>query len=79
MIDKLPGEAEEKEEGKGSWATEGIPLAVRKEMLERDLKKLGERAGASAQPGGSVLQEMPADNAGASGQPADPSAGGHAS
>ena len=27
----------------GSWATETLPLSVRKELLERELKKLGFR------------------------------------
>jgi hypothetical protein len=37
------------EQGAGSWATEGLPMSVRKELLERELSKLGFRkAGASA-------------------------------
>lgn len=42
----------------GSWASEAIPLSVRKELLERELSKLGfrksesHRAGASETGGG---------------------------
>jgi hypothetical protein len=32
----------------GSWATENLPLTVRKELLQRDLKKLGQRHSAGA-------------------------------
>lgn len=35
----------------GSWATESLPLAVRKELLERELDRMGLRKG-QAQPGG---------------------------
>lgn len=36
------------DEGSGSWATEALPLSVRKQLLERELRKLGFRkAGAS--------------------------------
>jgi len=28
---------------KGSWASESLPMSVRKELLERDLRKLGVR------------------------------------
>jgi hypothetical protein len=35
----------------GTWATETLPLSVRKELLERDLSRLGFRkAGAQAAP-----------------------------
>jgi hypothetical protein len=35
----------------GTWATETLPLSVRKELLERDLSRLGVRkAGAQATP-----------------------------
>lgn len=41
-----PGEREG-----GSWASETLPLSVRKELLERELKKLGFRkAGAQGAP-----------------------------
>ena len=39
----------------GTWATETLPLAVRKELLERELKKLGFRK-ATAQ-GGAASHE----------------------
>jgi hypothetical protein len=31
----------------GSWASESLPLSVRKELLERELKKLGFRKAAA--------------------------------
>ena len=39
----------------GSWATETLPMSVRKELLERELNKLGFRK-ASAQGGSSSQQ-----------------------
>jgi len=36
------------EDNAGSWATESLPMSVRKELLERELNKLGFRR-ASAQ------------------------------
>lgn len=41
------------DEDDGSWAQESLPLAVRRQLLERELKKLAARH-ASAQPGGST-------------------------
>jgi hypothetical protein len=46
-----------------SWATETLPLSVRKELLERELKKLGFRragamAGGSVHHGGTVQQQQ---------------------
>lgn len=46
----------------GSWANETLPLSVRKELLERDLKKLGLRKRASddaAQHGIAQQQQQP--------------------
>ena len=45
----------------GSWATETLPMSVRKELLERELSKLGFRkaaaqAGASAHEGSTPQQ-----------------------
>jgi hypothetical protein len=46
----------------GSWATETLPLAVRKEMLERELHKLGFRKagtqGSESHGGGSGQQQQ---------------------
>lgn len=43
----------------GSWATESLPLSVRKEMLERELRKLGFRkADGGAAAHGSVQQQQ---------------------
>jgi hypothetical protein len=45
----------------GSWATESLPLSVRKELLERELSKLGFRKrGGSAAAGhdGAVAQQQ---------------------
>jgi hypothetical protein len=42
--------------GAGSWATETLPMSVRKELLERELNKLGLRK-AAAQACGSTAQE----------------------
>lgn len=40
-----------------SWASEALPMAVRRELLERELKKLGfRRKGGSG--GGSVQQQQ---------------------
>jgi hypothetical protein len=44
-----------------TWATESLPLAVRKEMLERELKELGVRKaaahGGSLRDGGAPQQQ----------------------
>ena len=46
----------------GSWTTETLPMSVRKELLERELRKLGFRkAGSSASgahQGGSAQQQQ---------------------
>lgn len=46
----------------GSWASESVPLSIRREMLERELSRLGFRKaeshrGASASEGSSAQQE----------------------
>lgn len=49
------------EEG-GSWASETLPLSIRKELLERELKKLGfrkEGSRASASAGSLQQQQQP--------------------
>lgn len=46
---------------KGSWASESLPMSVRKELLERDLRKLGFRraeAQPSASDGGAARQQQ---------------------
>jgi hypothetical protein len=44
----------------GSWATETLPLSVRKELLERELNKLGFRKAGQGTPGreGAVAQQQ---------------------
>lgn len=48
----------------GSWTTETLPLSVRRDLLERELKRLGfrkgARGGASADTG-AQQQQQPAD------------------
>lgn len=45
----------------GSWATESLPMSVRKELLERELSKLGFRkaaqGGAAAHDNGACQQQ----------------------
>jgi hypothetical protein len=65
----------------GSWATETLPLSVRKELLERELSKLGFRKGGAH--GGASGHESSGSqqqsDAGGSHPHADAdSAGGHA-
>jgi hypothetical protein len=47
-----PGEHE------ASWANETLPLSVRKELLERELKKLGFRRAEGARGTGSAQQQQ---------------------
>ena len=42
----------------GSWATESLPLSVRKEMLERELRKLGFRRPEGGSPASSSQQQQ---------------------
>ena len=46
------------EDATGSWATESLPMSVRKELLERELKKLGFRK-ASAHASSIQQQQQP--------------------
>ena len=55
-----------------TWATERVPLALRKELLERELKKLGLRKAAVEE--GGALQQHPHDDS--SHPRADEDAGG---
>lgn len=41
-----------------SWANETLPLSVRKELLERELKNLGLRRAGSARASGSAQQQQ---------------------
>jgi hypothetical protein len=46
----------------GSWATESLPLSVRKELLERELRKLGYRkadSGGSSHASSTQQQQQP--------------------
>jgi hypothetical protein len=60
-----------------SWAAESLPMSVRKELLERELRKLGFRKHES--PGGSVQQQQqPQRHENASHGQADADPGDHA-
>ena len=55
----------------GLWTTETLPLALRKELLERELNKLGFRKagqGASARAGASA-QQQPSQQGGSDAHP----------
>lgn len=61
----------------GSWTTETLPFAVRRELLERELKKLGFRKTATqgqggAPQGGAAQPQRPPRH-----PQADPDRGGH--
>lgn len=43
----------------GSWTSETLPLSVRKELLERELKKLGFRKAGSHEGGSAQQQQQP--------------------
>lgn len=64
----------------GSWTTETLPLSVRRDLLERELKRLGfrkagARSGASAD-SGAQQQQQPQDG-GSSHPSADEGGGRH--
>lgn len=65
----------------GSWTTETLPLSVRKELLERELRKLGFRkAGAASggsHDGGSAQQQQQPQGGSSSHPNADGDAGSH--
>jgi len=46
-------------EDTGSWTSETLPLHVRKELLERELKKLGFRKAGSHEGGSAQQQQQP--------------------
>lgn len=56
-----------------SWANETLPMSVRKELLERELKKLGFRRRAAQ---GSAQQQQQPQGGGSSRPQADASEGG---
>lgn len=58
----------------GTWTSETLPLSVRKELLERELRKLGFRKGGSHE-GGSAQQQQP--QGGSSHPSADGDSAGH--
>lgn len=62
-----------------SWAAESLPMSVRKELLERELRKLGFRK--LEAPGGSVQQQQqqPQRHESSSHPQADADLGDHAS
>jgi hypothetical protein len=43
----------------GSWTTETLPLSLRKELLDRELRKLGFRKGGSHEGGSAQQQQSP--------------------
>lgn len=73
-LDHLPKEHAD------TWASETLPMSVRRELLERELKKLGfgkNEAGAASRPGGSMQQQQPQGAAGLA--QADADNGGYSS
>jgi len=48
------------DDGEASWASESLPLSVRRELLQRELNKLGFRKGSADAPraGGQVQQQQ---------------------
>ena len=59
----------------GSWTSETLPLHVRKELLERELTKLGFRKNGSHEGGSAQQQQQP--QGGASSHPQADESGGH--
>jgi hypothetical protein len=45
----------------GSWACEALPLSVRKELLERELRKLGYPKGGDRRNADAAAQQPPRD------------------
>lgn len=69
------GSGEPPDDSEDSWASEALPLAVRRALLERELHKLGfQKAGdATAEPQAFVEAEAPASKAPpADGEPGAP-------
>lgn len=61
----------------GSWTSETLPLHVRKELLERELKKLGFRKHGSHEGGSAQQQQHPQPQGGSSAHPHAGDGGGH--
>ena len=53
----------------GSWTSESLPLHVRRQLLERELKKLGFRKGGQQSPEGPVAQQQQQPQGGSSSHP----------
>ncbi len=65
-----------------TWTSETLPMSVRRELLERELSKLGFRkadAGGSARAGGSVQQQQQPQGSSSGHPQADSDAGEHSS
>ena len=62
------------DEDSGSWTTETLPMSLRKELLERELKKLGFRKAGHQGP---VGQQQQQPQGGASSHPTAEDARGH--
>jgi hypothetical protein len=62
-------------EDTGTWTSETLPLHVRKELLERELRKLGFRKAASHEGGSAQQQQQP--QGGASSHPQADGERGH--
>ena len=63
----------------GSWTSETLPLHVRRQLLERELKKMGLRKAAQASHDGPVAQQQQQPQGGLSSHPTagDAGAGEH--
>ncbi|HEY0822740.1 MAG TPA: hypothetical protein VGD76_03055 [Ramlibacter sp.] len=64
----------------GTWTTETLPLSIRKELLERELRKLGFRRTGSqsgSHDGGSAQQQQQPQGGSSSHPSADGDASGH--
>ena len=55
----------------GSWTSETLPLHVRRQLLERELKKLGFRKDGQQSQEGPVAQQQQQPQAGPSSHPVD--------
>ena len=53
----------------GSWTSETLPLHVRRQLLERELKKMGFRKGGQASHDGPVAQQQQQPQGGPSSHP----------
>lgn len=79
MNDKRSGCAPEDGDS-GSWTTETLPMSVRRELLERELKRLGFRRGShatSSNESGGQQQQQPGGGGSSSHPQADTGGGEH--